>query len=57
MVAREIKRMYLHEPPSEVEFEPRTEQERRRAWQEGRLGHNPNPVKPPNEKSGEKKKR
>lgn len=57
MMAREIKRMYLHEPPSEVEFEPRTEQERRRAWQEGRLGHNPNPVKPPNERSGEKKKR
>ncbi|MDC0055530.1 HVO_0476 family zinc finger protein [Deltaproteobacteria bacterium] len=57
MMAREIKRMYLHEPPSEVEFEPRTEQERRRAWQEGRLGHNPNPVKPPNERGGEKKRR
>jgi uncharacterized Zn finger protein len=57
MMAREIKRMYLHEPPSEVEFEPRTEQERRRAWQEGRLGYNPSPIKPTNERSGGKKKR
>jgi uncharacterized Zn finger protein len=46
MEAREIKRMYLHEPPSEDEYVPRTEQERRRAWQEGKLGYNPNPVKP-----------
>ena len=45
MKASEIKRMYLHEPPSEEEFQPRTEQERRRAWQEGKLGYNPNPVK------------
>jgi uncharacterized Zn finger protein len=57
MMAREIKRMYLHEPPSEVVFEPRTEQERRRAWQEGRLGFNPSPIKPPNERAGEKKSR
>lgn len=54
MEAREIKRMYLHEPPSEEEFIPRTEQERRRAWQEGRLGHNPNPIKP--DKSRNKKR-
>ena len=46
MKASEIKRMYLHEPPSEEEYQPRTEQERRRAWQEGKLGYNPNPVKP-----------
>ena len=54
MLAREVKRIYLHEPVVEGDFQPRTEQERRRAWQEGRLGHNPNPVRPSFDKSGDR---
>ncbi len=42
--AVEVKRLYLHEPPTFEEIEPRTGRERRQAWKEGRLGFNPNPV-------------
>jgi uncharacterized Zn finger protein len=42
--ALEVKRLYLHEPPTFEEIEPRTGRERRQAWKEGRLGFNPNPV-------------
>ena len=44
--ARDIKRMYLHEPPVEEYFAPRTPRERRQAWKEGKLGFNPDPVLP-----------
>lgn len=44
--APDIKRMYLHEPPNPEHFTPRTPRERRQAWKEGRLGHNPNPERP-----------
>ena len=44
--ARDIKRMYLHEPPNPEYFAPRTPRERRQAWKEGKLGFNPNPVLP-----------
>tara|TARA_B110000914_G_C15415420_1_gene423879 strand:+ start:40 stop:906 length:867 start_codon:yes stop_codon:yes gene_type:complete len=44
--ARDIKRMYLHEPPVPEYFAPRTPRERRQAWKEGKLGFNPNPVLP-----------
>ena len=38
VVAHEIKRMYLHEPPKQEDFTPRTPRERRQAWKEGNLG-------------------
>ena len=38
--------MYLHEPPKQEYFEPKTPRERRQAWKEGRLGYNPNPEVP-----------
>ena len=44
--ARDIKRMYLHEPPNPDHFAPRTPRERRQAWKEGKLGFNPNPILP-----------
>jgi len=44
--AQDIKRIYLHEPPNPQHFEPKTPRERRQAWKEGRLGHNPNPEVP-----------
>ena len=44
--APDIKRMYLHEPPNEEHFAPRTPRERRQAWKEGKLGFNPNPIRP-----------
>tara|TARA_Y100000766_G_scaffold30711_1_gene21413 strand:- start:12853 stop:13632 length:780 start_codon:yes stop_codon:yes gene_type:complete len=44
--ARDIKRMYLHEPPNPEHFAPRTPRERRQAWKEGKLGFNPNPIRP-----------
>ena len=44
--APDIKRMYLHEPPKGEHFVPRTPRERRQAWKEGKLGHNPNPERP-----------
>lgn len=44
--APDIKRMYLHEPPKSEHFAPRTPRERRQAWKEGKLGHNPNPERP-----------
>lgn len=44
--APDIKRMYLHEPPKGEHFAPRTPRERRQAWKEGKLGHNPNPERP-----------
>lgn len=47
--APEIKRMYLHEPPKPEHFLPRTPRERRQAWKEGRLGFNPNPIRPKDE--------
>jgi len=51
--APDIKRMYLHEPPRPEYFAPRTPRERRQAWKEGKLGHNPNPIRPKDEiKSG-----
>jgi len=56
VVAYDIKRIYLHEPPKPKEemafFTPR---ERRQAWKEGRLGDNPNPVLPTAEKTGKPK--
>ena len=65
--APDIKRMYLHEPPKGEHFVPRTPRERRQAWKEGKLGHNPNPerpkelikkgVKPNNKPNRSKKKR
>ncbi|MAJ01034.1 MAG: hypothetical protein CMA10_01315 [Euryarchaeota archaeon] len=47
--APDIKRMYLHEPPRPEHFAPRTPRERRQAWKEGKLGHNPNPIRPKEE--------
>jgi uncharacterized Zn finger protein len=44
--APDIKRLYLHEPPNEEHFAPRTPRERRQAWKEGKLGFNPNPIRP-----------
>ena len=44
--AQNIKRIYLHEPPNQQHFEPKTPRERRKAWKEGRLGYNPNPEIP-----------
>ena len=44
--SQDIKRIYLHEPPNPEHFEPKTPRERRQAWKEGRLGHNPNPEIP-----------
>ena len=45
--AIDIKRIYLHEPIVEEKLPvPKTERERRQAWKEGRLGYNPNPIKP-----------
>lgn len=55
VVAHDIKRIYLHEPPRPDEVVPRTPRERRQAWKEGRLGHNPNPIVPEAEKSGRPK--
>ena len=56
VVAHDIKRIYLHEPPKpEENVIPRTPRERRQAWKEGRLGENPNPVMPDAEKSGKPK--
>lgn len=64
--APDIKRMYLHEPPNPEHFVPRTPRERRQAWKEGKLGHNPNPIRPkehvkggvkPNTSSKRKKKK
>jgi len=43
---QDIKRIYLHEPIDKKEYEPKTPRERRQAWKEGRLGYNPNPIKP-----------
>ena len=56
VVAYDIKRIYLHEPPrprEEVTYN--SPRERRQAWKEGRLGDNPNPVMPEAEKSGKPK--
>ena len=50
--APDIKRMYLHEPPNPEHFTPRTPRERRQAWKEGRLGHNPNPERPKEQVKG-----
>jgi len=64
--APDIKRMYLHEPPNPEHFAPRTPRERRQAWKEGKLGFNPNPIRPkehvksgvnPNKSSKRKKKK
>jgi len=55
VVAHEIKRMYLHEPPKQEDFTPRTPRERRQAWKEGKLGNNPNPIIPDAEKKGKPK--
>jgi uncharacterized Zn finger protein len=56
VVAHDIKRIYLHEPPRpEDEFIPRTPRERRQAWKEGKLGDNPNPILPDAQKSGKPK--
>jgi uncharacterized Zn finger protein len=47
VVAQDIKRVYLHEKPQPQEYqEPRSERDRRQAWKEGRLGYNPNPIRP-----------
>ena len=55
--AHQIKRLYLHEPPSFTDEapRPRTGRERRQAWKEGRLGFNPEPITPREEKRGRKK--
>ena len=42
--AFQIKRLYL-QPPPPPRKQPTTSRERRQAWKEGRLGHNPNPEK------------
>jgi len=42
--APDVKRIYLHEPPTFEEIVPRTGRERRQAWKEGRLGFNPDPI-------------
>jgi uncharacterized Zn finger protein len=55
VVAHDIKRIYLHEPPRASEDAPHTPRERRQAWKEGRLGDNPNPIIPDAEKSGKSK--
>lgn len=55
VIAHDIKRIYLHEPPRIVEDIPRTPRERRQAWKEGRLGDNPNPVIPESERAGRPK--
>jgi uncharacterized Zn finger protein len=46
VVCQDIKRIYLHEPVDKKELEPKTPRERRQAWKEGRLGYNPNPIRP-----------
>ena len=50
VACQNIKRIYLHEPEDEKSFEPKTPRERRQAWKEGRLGYNPNPIKPQDNK-------
>jgi uncharacterized Zn finger protein len=56
--AFDIKRIYLHEPPPKAEdIAPKTPRERRQAWKEGRLGHNPNPEIPMAEKAGKSKQK
>ncbi len=57
VVAHEIKRVYLHEPPKAAQSIPYSPRERRQAWKEGRLGDNPNPALPDAEKSGRPKPR
>ena len=44
VAAPDVKRLYLHEPPTFEEIVPRTGRERRQAWKEGRLGFNPDPT-------------
>ncbi len=44
--AENIRRMYLHSPEVTRRPDPKTPQERRQAWKEGRLGHNPEPEVP-----------
>ena len=57
-IAVDIKRIYMHEPPKEeIEYQPKGERERRQAWKEGKLGHNPNPEKPARDKFERKKPR
>ena len=55
VVAYDIKRIYLHEPPRPEENVARTPRERRQAWKEGKLGFNPNPTVPEAEKQGKPK--
>ena len=55
--AFDIKRIYLHEPPKPEDNVPKTPRERRQAWKEGRLGHNPNPEVPFAEKTGKPKQK
>ena len=57
VVAHEIKRIYLHEPPQPEQFSPRTPRERRQALKEGKLGYNPNPIIPDAEKAGKSKQK
>ena len=52
--ANRIKRLYLREPPA-PKPRPKGERERRQAWKEGRLGYNPNPINPDDEKKGSSK--
>ena len=44
--AEDIRRIYLHAPEITRRPEPKTPQERRQAWKEGRLGYNPEPEIP-----------
>ena len=55
VLAHDIKRIYLHEPPRLSDNAPKTPRERRHAWKEGRLGENPSPIIPDAEKSGKSK--
>ena len=50
--AHQVKRLYLHEPPTDTYVPPQTGRERRQAWKEGKLGYNPNPIDPRQQKRG-----
>ncbi len=56
--AHRIVRMYLHAPKADPgPAPPMTGRERRQAWKEGRLGHNPNPQPPTEPRSRPSRRR
>lgn len=55
--ANRIVRMYLHQPKAPEGVRPMSGRERRQAWKEGRLGFNPNPVVPKEQRHPQRKRR